>query len=69
MLLVPLQECYIEIELQKRQPEEFAVKERAFAAVAAGEEGGVAVAERPAGVDRDIPSSWRPSGATMPRSD
>jgi len=69
MLSVSPQERDSDIELKERQWEEFAEKKTAFTAVAAGEEGGMAVAERPAGGDWDIPSSWRPSEATMPRSD
>ena len=61
------QERDIEIDLLKRQLEEFVVKQRAYAAGGAVEEGGVAVAERPAGADWDIPSAWRTAEATKPR--
>lgn len=57
-----LQERDAEIELLRRQLEEFAVKATAPAAAAgAGAEGGTAIAERPAGAEWDIPASWRPA--------
>ena len=60
------QEKDSEIELLKRQLEEFSVRAPA-ATLAAGMEGGVAVADRPAGGDWDVPSSWRPAVLDKPR--
>ncbi len=55
-----LQERDSEIELLRRQLEDFAVKAAVPTAAAfAGAEGEVAIAERPAGADWDIPTSWR----------
>ena len=61
-----LQEKDSEIELLKRQLEEFSVRAPAVA-LAVGMEGGVAVADRPAGGDWDVPSSWRPAVPNKPR--
>lgn len=60
------QERDTEIDLLKKQLEEFVVKTTAYAAGAAAEEGGVAVAERPAGADWDIPSAWRSAETAEP---
>ncbi|CAK0785175.1 hypothetical protein CVIRNUC_008381 [Coccomyxa viridis] len=60
-----LEEKDSEIELLKRQLEEFSVRAPA-AALAVGMEGGVAVADRPAGSDWDLPSSWRPAVPNKP---
>ena len=66
MRMLTLQEKDTEIELLKRQLEEFSVRAPA-AALAAGVEGGMAVADRPAGGDWDVPSSWRPAVPNKPR--
>lgn len=61
-----MQERDSEIELLKRQLEEFAVKAPAYAPTAMAE-GGMAVAERPAGTAWDVPASWRPAAPSKPR--
>ena len=54
-----MQERDTEIDRLKRQLEEFVVKTTAYTAAGAADAGSVALAERPAGADWDIPSAWR----------
>ena len=67
MFVMHTQERDTEIDRLKRQLEEFVVKTTAYAAAGAAEAGSVAVAERPAGADWDIPSAWRTAESTKPR--
>ena len=60
------QERDTEIDLLKKQLEEFVVRTTAYAAGGAAEGGCVAVAERPARADWDIPSAWRSAESTKP---
>ncbi|CAL5222878.1 g5305 [Coccomyxa viridis] len=63
-----LEERDTEIDLLKKQLEEFVVRTTAYAAGGAAEGGCVAVAERPARADWDIPSAWRSAESTKPTS-